>query len=492
MPFVVLAQGAGATTTTTTSALPTCELNFNTATGLVNTITVPAGAGVTLVWSSINAVRGTITGVGAVAPGGSINLSPPSAAQTVFTGVFNDQNGDASQPCTATVYVSAASSNVTTNNATVQTNINGGTLPTYAPKGVSSSGGTTNTGSGSTQPSSIVPCSGTADCNACSLASLAQSIINFAIGLAIPIAAGLFAYAGFKMYASGNAAEERTEAKHIFMNALIGFVIAISGWLIVNTFLHAILSPTLFPGQNSWFTIKCTYSRYGATYFSTIDQILNGLPVGDTSGLAPAGTSGGTAYVCQTGSLQTNSTQAGYGDCVDNSGTVIGAPVLVQTPAGGLTCPAGQSVAGGNCYDDQGNLMGPAQVTPAVTSGGRGVAQCADSNTNCSISALMAQGLNASQAAVMSCIAITENGGNSAGCSGTGPCGTFQVNQANWAQYAPPQCAASVFGSLTAAQNNAACNLQVTATLVKTSGYTPWTCANCNNYAQTCINNYGN
>jgi hypothetical protein len=96
----------------------------------------------------------------------------------------------------------------------------------------------------------------------------------------------------------------------------------------------------------------------------------------------------------------------------------------------------------------------------------------------------------------MACIAMTENAGQAVGCSGTGPCGTFQISQTNWKAYAPAQCQASNFGgNITAAQNNGACNAQTAVNMVQQVGYQPWTGSNngvqWNPNASTCVSNYG-
>lgn len=87
----------------------------------------------------------------------------------------------------------------------------------------------------------LVPCDGP-NCDFNSFVDLINNIINFALMyLAIPIAAIMFAYAGFLMVTAGESASEaRTKAKGIFMNALMGLAIAAACWLIVNTILSVL------------------------------------------------------------------------------------------------------------------------------------------------------------------------------------------------------------------------------------------------------------
>src|ERR1035437_2989624 len=78
-----------------------------------------------------------------------------------------------------------------------------------------------------------IPC----DFNA--LMALINTIVKFILfDMAIPIAAIMFAYAGFLMVtAGGEAAGARTKAKSIFTNAIFGLILAVAAWLIVNTIL---------------------------------------------------------------------------------------------------------------------------------------------------------------------------------------------------------------------------------------------------------------
>ena len=87
------------------------------------------------------------------------------------------------------------------------------------------------------EDSRLVTC--TEDCDWNDLMNLVNTVINFILyKMAIPIAAIMFAYAGFKMVtAGGEAAHARTEAKEIFTNTVIGLVLAVAAWLIIKTLL---------------------------------------------------------------------------------------------------------------------------------------------------------------------------------------------------------------------------------------------------------------
>jgi|GEM_PF-2671556 hypothetical protein len=297
----------------------TCQLHLSAT-------SISIGGSVTLSWTSTNATKGAITNVGNVGPSGSKNLLPSSAAYTTYVGSFTGPGGTAN--CSATVRVSAGgnggsvtgTSNTGTQNAngiqnTTLGSSNTSAVPvTSAVSGMGSASGNTSASNGF-----LVPCgygvfspstqangnsSGSATgCSACNLADLVQNLINFLIGLSIPIAAALFAWAGVLYFTSAGDTSRHAQALSVFKNAFIGFVIVITAWLVINTVLHVIFQQGEFAGGN-WFTIQCTAGTnrpnnnnigtvigqvLGTTGITTpnIDTGLNGSqgPTGNTSGL---------------------------------------------------------------------------------------------------------------------------------------------------------------------------------------------------------------
>ncbi len=79
----------------------------------------------------------------------------------------------------------------------------------------------------------MVPASERCDFN--DLMRLGQTIIDFLIfKIAAPIAALMFAYAGFLYITAGGNEGQVGKAHGIFMNVAVGFVIALAAWLLVN------------------------------------------------------------------------------------------------------------------------------------------------------------------------------------------------------------------------------------------------------------------
>ena len=85
----------------------------------------------------------------------------------------------------------------------------------------------------------IVPCDGP-NCTVCSLATLAQNILNIGIYLAVFLSAVLFAWAGWKYLTAGGDTGEVASAKKIFWNVAIGLIIILGAWLVVDTLVHTL------------------------------------------------------------------------------------------------------------------------------------------------------------------------------------------------------------------------------------------------------------
>lgn len=92
-------------------------------------------------------------------------------------------------------------------------------------------------------PDRIVPCTGI-KCSCGDLVLLAQNVLNTAIYFAVFISAVLFAWAGWKMISgkSMGSGEGISEAKGVLWNVMIGLVIILAAWLLVDTLMRTLLA----------------------------------------------------------------------------------------------------------------------------------------------------------------------------------------------------------------------------------------------------------
>lgn len=79
------------------------------------------------------------------------------------------------------------------------------------------------------------------DCNFCTFMSMVDKIITFVFTLMVMGAVLMLVYAGFKLVVSQGNEHAMQETKGMISNVIIGFVIVMSAWLIVDTMMKALL-----------------------------------------------------------------------------------------------------------------------------------------------------------------------------------------------------------------------------------------------------------
>jgi hypothetical protein len=104
----------------------------------------------------------------------------------------------------------------------------------------------------------LVPCGddGQETCQTCHVVDLVNNVIEWLIAILGTVAAIMFIYAGFKLVTSGGNVSAKTEALRMMNNLIIGYIIVLSGWLLIDTGLKALLS-TGESGFGMWNEIEC-------------------------------------------------------------------------------------------------------------------------------------------------------------------------------------------------------------------------------------------
>jgi len=108
----------------------------------------------------------------------------------------------------------------------------------------------------------LVSCTGEAgdECGWCELMQMVDNIINWLFMFFTLAAVMMVMYVGFKLVVSQGSSEAMGEAKSMMTNLVIGFVIFISAWLIVDTILKMTIDPVSNFGP--WNELgKCTPSN---------------------------------------------------------------------------------------------------------------------------------------------------------------------------------------------------------------------------------------
>ena len=269
-----LVPAAALATTTPVAKKPYCTLSASRS-------AVELGKTVNLSWQSQYATQGFITSIGAVGTNGMQGVIPTGSG-TTYVGTFTGPGGTGN--CSITISIIQPSGGGVGDVGTVPE-------PDRLPPSQSADAPTTLPPANEitldkTPSKGLIPCSGL-DCQTCHLASLAQRIINFLIGLSIPLAAAMFAYAGVIYFTSG-VVDKIEKAHKIFKSVGIGFMIVLGAWLGIQTILKTILAPSYYA---SWNTIQCigTGGRLGTDPNKpiSINSLLSVLPGLNTNALTP-------------------------------------------------------------------------------------------------------------------------------------------------------------------------------------------------------------
>ncbi len=106
----------------------------------------------------------------------------------------------------------------------------------------------------------LVPCGGPGEdpCTACHLLVLIQNVIEFVIKAAFIICICLIIYGGFRWLFSFGNDENIAAGQKAIINALLGLMIVLAAWLIVNT-IFWLLSPNIegVDIKSTWWQLEC-------------------------------------------------------------------------------------------------------------------------------------------------------------------------------------------------------------------------------------------
>lgn len=234
----------------------------------------------------------------------------------------------------------------------------------------------------------FVPCEGTM-CSACHFIELGNRIIDWLIGVLALLFAVIMIVSGFRLVTSGGNQSAKEGAKSSLTNALIGFLIVLAAWLVVDTVMRALLGGSgQINGATPWSQIECWKQREaGIVEYKADDQNFYTTGVG-----VAGGAGGGQCTELSSGPCSTQNLQKYFGGraaeasriCNKESG---GAPIESQTDK----CADGKSFSGGyfqiNIISEADKIPGCVKselvVNPNLSDGGIGgcaVARVTSSN----------------------------------------------------------------------------------------------------------------
>lgn len=127
--------------------------------------------------------------------------------------------------------------------------------------------------------SGFVPCDG-ANCSACDFVSMINVIIKWLFGMIFVLFAVLMTKAGFGLVTSGGNQGALDAAKSHFQNALIGIIIVMAGWLIVDTIMKGTLKGGTgeISGFGPWSSVQCQSQLSPQAFDASEEPQANGTP----------------------------------------------------------------------------------------------------------------------------------------------------------------------------------------------------------------------
>lgn len=106
----------------------------------------------------------------------------------------------------------------------------------------------------------LVPCQGL-DCTFCHLLTLAERVIDFSLYyIAVPLVVIFIIYGGFVILTAGDRPEKVSDGRKIITSAVVGLLIALLAWLLIDIILQLIAGNNL---TGDWWNpgaeISCPY-----------------------------------------------------------------------------------------------------------------------------------------------------------------------------------------------------------------------------------------
>jgi len=110
----------------------------------------------------------------------------------------------------------------------------------------------------------LVPCGGPNEkaCGVCDLLVLVQNVLEFALNMAFLVIIGFVVYGGFRWIFSLGKEENLKAGQQIITNAIIGLIIILTAWIIVNTVFWTIKQMGGDDYTGTWFHIECSESDF--------------------------------------------------------------------------------------------------------------------------------------------------------------------------------------------------------------------------------------
>ncbi len=104
----------------------------------------------------------------------------------------------------------------------------------------------------------FVPCGGGRDdpCQMCHFIQMGNSIMMWFVVVLIVLGVFVLAFAGLKLITSGGNTQAKDQAKDMFVNVIVGYLLVLSAWLIVDTLMKVLTNDNI-GGLGPWNEMIC-------------------------------------------------------------------------------------------------------------------------------------------------------------------------------------------------------------------------------------------
>lgn len=100
-------------------------------------------------------------------------------------------------------------------------------------------------------------CVGCGECSQCDILKVIQNIVQFILKIAGPLAILAIILGGFLYVTSGGSEERAQMAKKAITAAIIGFVIVLVAWVLVNFIIQTLTGGSQNIFEAAWYAPKC-------------------------------------------------------------------------------------------------------------------------------------------------------------------------------------------------------------------------------------------
>jgi soluble lytic murein transglycosylase-like protein len=208
----------------------------------------------------------------------------------------------------------------------------------------------------------LVPCGGPGEpvCQFCHVVQLVTTVSGWLVAVLGTLAAIVIVVMGLRLVTSGGDVAAKTQARRVISNVLVGYVILLSGWLIINQVLRMLANNTV---SSSWNTIQCVAQPVAQAYSRPTASGDSAAPLSSTD------VTGRVAAIASSGSLQADIAAAAAAAGIRNPDDVKTLKALISQESGNCTNKVGPATAFGTAYGCGQMLIGTARGLDPSLSG---------------------------------------------------------------------------------------------------------------------------